>query len=260
LESVKLEKSSNGLWVCTLNRPAKLNALSRSMISELKSVFREVWQAAERLECRVFVIDSSTPKAFCVGADLHERREMNDQEVSQTLDALRVMTMALDEVSCPTIAIIEGAAFGGGLELALCCDIRVTKPGAFMGLTETRLAIIPGAGGTQRLSRLIGPARAKEYIFTGARLAAETAAQIGLVNACVDDPKAWAMSTATQILDGGPVAIRAAKQAINEGWGQSIDAGLDAERRAYELTLRTEDRLEGLRAFEEKRKPQYQGR
>ncbi len=260
METVVVDKGPQGLWTCTLNRPDKLNALSKIMIAELTQVFREIADAAGKYECRTLMLLSASPKAFCVGADLSERLRMNDAEVLETLDSLRTLTTALDEVPCPTIAVLEGAAFGGGLELALCCDLRVAKPGVQMGLTETRLAIIPGAGGTQRLTRLVGAAKAKEFIFTGARIGAEDAERVGLINACVDDPRAWASGVASQIIEGGPVALLAAKQAIDEGYTLTLDAGLDAERSAYERTLKTEDRLEGLRAFEEKRKPQYRGR
>jgi len=260
LEHVKLDKGPLGIWTCTLDRPEKLNALSRKLIEELRSCFTEVSAAAERFECRALVVASSTPKAFCVGADLSERRTMNESQVLEALDSLRHLMGALEKVPVPTIAVLEGAAFGGGLELALCCDLRVAKPGALMGLTETRLAIIPGAGGTQRLARLVGIARAKEMIFTGKRLSAEEAEIFGIVNACEEDPKAWAAAIASEIVQGGPVAIIAAKHAIEKGFGLPLEEGLNEERRAYEKTLHTQDRVEGLKAFDEKRKPLYQGR
>lgn len=260
MDTIQLTKGPLGIWTCTLNRPEKLNALSRKMIDELTTCFSEVAAAAERMECRVLLLSSSSPKAFCVGADLGERRSMDEKQVGQTLDALRAMTCALEAISVPTIAVIEGAAFGGGLELALCCDLRVAGPGALMGLTETRLAIIPGAGGTQRLTRLVGVARAKEFIFTGRRLGAQEAEIFGIVNASEDDARGWAHRIATEISEGGPVAILAAKEAIDRGIGRSMKEGLDVERTAYEKTLYTSDRVEGLKAFDEKRKPQYQGR
>ncbi len=260
METIQLIKGDQGIWTCTLTRPEKLNALSQKMIEELTACFKEVAAAAERMECRVLLLNSSSLKAFCVGADLGERRLMNEEQVCQTLDALRRMTCALENIAAPTIAIIEGAAFGGGLELALCCDLRVASPAALMGLTETRLAIIPGAGGTQRLARLVGLARAKEFIFTGRRLSAEEAEIFGLVNACEDDARGWASRIAMEIAEGGPVAILAAKDAIVKGFGRAIGEGLDFERAAYEKTLHTSDRVEGLKAFDEKRKPQYQGR
>lgn len=260
MEHVKLDKGPRGIWTCTLDRPEKLNALSRKLTDELTDCFVEVKTAAERFECRVLIVASSTPKAFSVGADLGERRGMNESQVCDALDSLRKLTTSLEKIPAPTIAVLEGAAFGGGLELALCCDLRVAKPGALMGLTETRLAIIPGAGGTQRLTRLVGIARAKEMIFTGKRLSAQEAMLFGVVGACEEDPHAWATSIASEIVEGGPVAVLAAKQAIETGYGLSLEQGLDEERRAYEKTLRTQDRVEGLKAFDEKRKPQYQGR
>jgi enoyl-CoA hydratase/carnithine racemase len=260
METIQLTKGAQGIWTCTLNRPEKLNALSRKMIEELTECFQEVAAATMRMECRVFLLNSATPKAFCVGADLAERRGMDEKQVGQTLDALRVMTRALEKIPAPTIAIVEGAAFGGGLELALCCDMRVARPSALLGLTETRLAIIPGAGGTQRLARLVGIARAKEFIFSGRRLSGEEAEIFGVVNACEDDAAAWALRVATEISEGGPLAVLAAKEAIEKGFGRSLEEGLDCERACYEKTLYTSDRVEGLKAFDEKRKPHYQGR
>lgn len=260
MDNVKLDKVPGGVWTCMLDRPAKLNALSGAMIEELRIVFEEAAEAARVFECRALLVVSSSPKAFCVGADLSERRTMNETQVLETLDALRAMTSALECVPVPTLAVVEGAAFGGGLELALCCDMRVATPSALMGLTETRLAIIPGAGGTQRLSRLLGIARAKEMIFSGKKIDGDHAAAMGLVNACEANARAWASHVAAEICAGGPVAILAAKEAINGGSGLSLEKALDQERRSYERTLRTQDRIEGLKAFDEKRKPQYQGR
>jgi methylglutaconyl-CoA hydratase len=254
-----IDRNVSGHWVCELNRPEKLNALSKQLVSELLDFFKEAQSAAQTYKLRVLTLKSSQTKAFCVGADLLERKKMNEDEVGLALDSLRELTSALAKISCPTIAFLEGAAFGGGLELALCCDLRVCSPQTQMGLTETRLAIIPGAGGTQRLTRLLGESRAKELIYTGKKLSGVEAATLGLVNACVADPKGWLQETVQQILDGGPVALRAAKQAIEKGLDLSLESALDQERVAYNLTLKTKDRIEGLQAFEEKRKARYQG-
>jgi len=259
MELVNLNKKSNGVWVCEINRPEKLNALSAQLIKELTQVFQDAAQAANKFECRAFLLKSSSPKAFCVGADLAERKGLDDAGVVEALDSLRKLTQSLENIPCPTLALVEGAAFGGGLELALCCDLRAASDKATMGLTETRLAIIPGAGGTQRLTRLIGPAKSKELIFSGKRLSAAEALSFGLLNTLSSEAEKWANEYLDGVVEGGPVALLAAKEAVNNGLNKSISEALDVERTAYLRTLKTEDRHEGLKAFAEKRKPQYKG-
>jgi enoyl-CoA hydratase/carnithine racemase len=168
----------------------------------------------------------------------------------------------LEALPQPTIGAINGVAFGGGCELLLACDLRVAAPHAELGLTETALAIIPGAGGTQRLPRLIGKARAKELVLTAKKLGAERAERIGLVNEIAPAGRLLerALELASAIAANGPVAVRAAKRAIDQGSEEPLARGLETEARCYELVLPTEDRLEALRAFAEKRKPRYLGR
>lgn len=164
---------------------------------------------------------------------------------------------------CPTISVIDGPALGGGCELALCTDIRVATKDALFGLPETGLAIIPGAGGTQRLPRLIGISKAKELIFTGDRVSANEALAMGLVNHVCDDfnlATEKAIEIAKKIGDKGPIAIRAAKKAIDGGEADDLRKGLEIEDKQYQKVLNTEDRLEGLKAFAEKRKPVYHGK
>ena len=162
----------------------------------------------------------------------------------------------------PVIAAVNGVALGGGTELALACDIRVASESATMGLTETRLAIIPGAGGTQRLPRLVGRGKAKELIFTGRRVDAKEALEIGLVNKAVPAERLLdeCLEMAGMICEAGPVAIGQAKYAINYGLEVDLHSGLAIESNAYWVTIPTEDRLEGLAAFREKRKPVYKGK
>ena len=166
-------------------------------------------------------------------------------------------------MECPTISVVDGPALGGGCELSLCSDLRVSTKQAIYGLPETGLAIIPGAGGTQRLARLIGISRAKELIFTGDRLTPEQALEIGLVNHVCEDYEAAsdkALEIAAKIGTKGPIAIRAAKKAIHFGIDMDLESGLQHEQECYKLVINTEDRLEGLKAFAEKRKPEYHGR
>jgi methylglutaconyl-CoA hydratase len=256
---VLVEYEKKGLAVIVLNRPDKMNALSKHLISELTEAASAVRQRAEDGEVRVCVLRSSSDRAFCAGADLAERAKMSVSEVKDTLKALRNLCGELAGVPVPTIAVIEGVAFGGGLELALACDMRIASPGAQLGLTETRLAIIPGAGGTQRLTRLVGESRAKEMIFRARRLSGLEAWDIGLVNVAESQPQKVALDWAEEILGNGPLALKAAKLAIEGGEGKELEEALDWEYEMYQRVLDTKDRVEGLKAFLEKRPPQYRG-
>ncbi len=257
---VEKKLSSNGILRISLNRPEKLNALSRAIIDELTAEFRELAKVSPTQNPRVVILNSTNPKAFCVGADLSERMTMTEEEVLEALDALKALTLSLEAIPMPTICVIEGAAFGGGLELALCCDLRIAHPKAAVGLTETSLGIIPGAGGTQRLTRLIGQAAAKEIIFLARRLPAPEARDLGLLNLVADNPLETAESWAHELCSRGPLALRAAKRAIRGALDvSSLSEGLALEREAYLETLYSKDRKEGLTAFKEKRSPSYCG-
>ena len=187
---------------------------------------------------------------------------MSEPEVRAFLDQLRRTLRAIEKSDCVFIAAINGSAFGGGTELALACDLRVAAPAAELGLTEVKLGIIPGGGGTQRLTRLIGPARAKDLILTGRRLNAAEAFSIGLVSRLAPEGRLLdaAFALAESIVENAPVAVATAKHAIDEGVALELDAALALELQKYEAVLKTEDRLEGLRAFAEKRVPCYEGR
>lgn len=251
---------AEGVGTLTLNRPDKLNALSLAMLTELETRLLEAQRLADVGDLRVLILNSSSPKAFCVGADLDERLKMNEEQVVTTLDQqLRIMN-GLAALAIPTLAVIEGLAFGGGLELALAADLRIACATAQLALSETRLAIIPGAGGTQRLTRLVGSARAKELIFMAKRLSGHECENIGLVNKTDAAPLAIAQSWAREILKAGPLAIRAAKRAIDGGIHLEMSEALLWERSCYESTLKSADRLEGLRSFHEKRTPVYKGK
>lgn len=244
--------------VLRMSRPEAMNALSRDL---LETLWAEVEKAAVRREVRALIL-AGTEKAFCAGADLKERKTMNPTEVRAFLRRIRGIMDLVERVPMPTIAAIDGVAFGGGCELALACDLRVLGAGARIGLTECALGIIPGAGGTQRLPRLVGPAKAKELIFTARRLTADDAHGLGLANRVVDagGAVAGALALATEIAGCAPIAVEAAKAAIDGGLSTGISEGLLLETRAYEVTLYTEDRLEALQAFAEKRPPRFQGK
>lgn len=174
---------------------------------------------------------------------------------------LRSSFNELEQLPMPTIAAIEGAALGGGLEMALSCDFRIAGAKALLGCPETSLAIIPGAGGTQRLPRLIGLSKAKELIYTSRRIGAETAEKIGLVDYAVDENGALAkaLELAREILPNGPIGVRMAKEAIAKGLEVDQVSGMAIERACYAQVIPTKDRMEGLQAFREKRKPSYKG-
>lgn len=186
---------------------------------------------------------------------------MDPQEVSSFVFGLRTSFAALEGLPMPTIAAVEGAALGGGLELAMACDLRVAGEKALLGLPETALAIIPGAGGTQRLPRLVGAAKAKELVFTARRFGAEDAKDMGLVNRVAPAGEAYdsALELAREILPQGPVALRVAKVAISQGVEMDKTSGMKLEEQCYAQVIPTKDRIEGLTAFREKRKPVYTG-
>lgn len=245
--------------ILTLNRPGVMNSFNFAMLNALKSAIEEI-----RFDpaIRVVIITGSGEKAFCAGADLKERATLSEIEVKKFIYTIRNLFTEIENLNKPVIAAVNGVALGGGTELLLACDIRVAARQAAMGLTETRLAIIPGAGGTQRLPRLIGKGKAKELIFTGKRVSAEEALEIGLVNRICEkeDLLDEAMKIAGMICETGPIAIEQAKYAINNGTETDLSTGLAIESNAYWITIPTEDRLEGLAAFREKRKPVYKGK
>jgi enoyl-CoA hydratase/carnithine racemase len=245
------------IW--TIDGEGRRNAISRAMLQELASLVERV--SASRAT-RAVILTGAGDKAFCAGADLKERSSMGEPEVRAFLEQLRRTLRAIEKSDCVFIAALNGTAFGGGTELALACDLRVAAPVAELGLTEVKLGIIPGGGGTQRLSRLIGPGRAKDLILTGRRLNAAEAFSIGLVNRLAPEGRLLdaAFSLAESIVENAPVAVSTAKHAIDEGLALEMDAALALELQKYEAVLKTEDRLEGLRAFAEKRPPAFKGR
>lgn len=252
-------EAKEGLEVWTIDGEDRRNAIRRAMLAEFESMVARV--SADR-SVRAVVITGAGEKAFCAGADLKERATMKEEEVRAFLDGLRRTLRALETSDCIFIAAINGVALGGGTELALACDLRVAASHAELGLTEVKLGIIPGGGGTQRLPRLIGPGRAKELILTGRRVPAAEALTLGLVNRVAPEGQllAAAVDLAQSIVQNAPLALGAAKHAVDEGLSLGMEDALRLELTKYELVLKTEDRLEGLRAFAEKRAPRFQGR
>jgi methylglutaconyl-CoA hydratase len=247
-----------GIVLLGLDRASAKNALGRQLLEAFRTALEDLRSDPV---VRVVLIHSRVPGIFCAGADLKERTAMSPFEAATFVEDIRAAFTELEELPVPTIAVLEGGAFGGGLELALAADLRVAGAETRMGLVETSLAIIPGAGGTQRLPRLIGASRAKELIFTARRIGAEEAGRLGLVDRVVTAGEALetALALAREMLPNGPVALRMAKVAVNQGLGLDLAAGLAIERACYAQVLPTQDRLEGLAAFREKRRPRYRG-
>ena len=258
-EDILLEDRRDGVLLLTLNRPEVMNALNFPLLHALRERIDSV--RFER-EVRVLVIAGAGEKAFCSGADLKERAGLSPDKVKEYIFTIRNLFTAVEDLNKPVIAAVNGIALGGGTELALASDIRIASENATMGLTETRLAIIPGAGGTQRLPRLIGKGKAKELIFTGRRVPAAEALQIGLVNQVFPLERLLeeCRKMAALICEGGPVAIEQAKYAINNGLETDLHTGLAIESNAYWVCIPTEDRTEALAAFREKRKPVFRGK
>ncbi len=256
-EFLKVEQKGQ-IAILTLNRPEIMNALNFPLLKELNHFITE---ANFDKGVRVIIITGAGEKAFCAGADLKERRTMTPDEVKRYIFTIRTTFTAVEYLPKPVIAAVNGVALGGGTELALACDMRIASKNATMGLTETSLAIIPGAGGTQRLARAVGKGKAKEMIFLAKRISADEAYEIGLVNKVVEPEKLLdeAISWAKKICENGPIAIEQAKMAINYGTETDIFTGLAFETQCYNVLIPTKDRLEGLQAFKEKRKPQYKG-
>ncbi|KAJ2758708.1 hypothetical protein IWQ57_006751, partial [Coemansia nantahalensis] len=257
VEVARLSGADAGIVALGLSRPRAKNALSRSVVAQLHQALVDIRADSS---ARAVVLHSRVPGVFCAGADLKERATMAPAEVDAFLGSMRAVFTDLERLPLPTIAALDGAALGGGLELALCCDLRVAGPGAVLGLPETSLAIIPGAGGTQRLTRLIGPSRTKALVFTARRLSAPAAHAMGVVTDAVADaaPDAAyhrALAWAREIVPNGPLAVRMAKRAIDHAGAVDPTTGLDIENLCYARLIPTQDRLEGLRAFKEKRPP-----
>ncbi len=254
-----LVRREDGVATITLNRPDVLNAMNNPMRRELVEAFTRL---REDQEVKAILITGAGERAFSAGADIREFLEplvpASFREARKRLDFRREM----DRCPQPIIAAIRGYALGGGLELALACDIRIAAEDAQLGLTEINLAIIPGGGGTQRLPRLVGRGKALEMILTGARVHASEALRIGLVERVVPVAELMpaAQAVARAIADKAPIALRYAKEAVVSGLELPLADGLRLENDLSTLLRTTEDRVEGARAFVEKRRPKWSGR
>lgn len=258
-EELLLSREEEGVVLLTLNRPEVMNSLNFDL---LRALWDQIKALRFRSDVRVVIITGAGEKGFCAGADLKERITLSEVQVKEYITTIRDLFSEIEHLNKPVIAAVNGVALGGGTELALASDLRIASENATLGLTETRLAIIPGGGGTQRLPRLVGRSKAKELIFTGRRVEAKEALELGLVNRICPQEELLqeCRNMAAMICETGPIAVSQAKYAINRGMETDITTGLAIESNAYWLTIPTEDRLEGLAAFREKRKPVYKGK
>ncbi len=252
--SVAVEKS---VATVRLNRPEALNALNAKMVRELV-VALDTLDADESIRC---VVLTGSDRAFCAGADVKEMVNLSAAEMSAG-DHLRPVWERVWKLQKPIIAALSGYALGGGLELAMCCDMIVASAGTKLGQPEINIGVIPGGGGTQRLARAVGKYKAMEMILTGTMISAEEAKQHGLVNKVVSREKYLeeAKAVAMEIASKAPLATRLAKQAINKAFELGVTEGVEFERQLFYLLFSTEDKNEGMRAFMEKRKPDFTGK
>jgi enoyl-CoA hydratase/carnithine racemase len=257
-ETVFVERDDH-LAHIVLNRPEVLNAIDNRLAEDLIAACEEV---AGDARVWTVILRGAGERAFCAGADLKARRDFTPEDWAAQRALFRRTFAAVRAVPQPMIAAVHGFALGGGTELAMLCDVIVAADNAVFGLTEVSLGIIPGGGGTQSLPRLIGRNRAKELIFAARRIRADEAYRLGLVNHVVPSAELLPKATelATEFMKNSPFAVRQAKWAIDTGADAPFDEGLEREHEAYLRAIASEDRHEGIAAFNEKRPPRFSGR
>ena len=254
-----LYEKSAGTANITINRPQALNALNKETILEISL---RIADARQDENIKVIVITGAGDRAFCAGADLNMMKDINAYKGMRLSQIGQKLTKEIEELEKPVIAAINGYALGGGLELAMACDLRIASENAKLGQPEVNVGLIPGWGGTQRLPQFVGKGKAKEMIFTGKRIDAKTAEQLGLVNKVVplEQLKSTVEKLASELMNKPPIAIELAKQLINSSIETDLKVGLKNEAEAFGILTSTEDLTEGVTAFLEKRKPQYKGK
>lgn len=258
MTNILLRKENNIAYI-TINREEALNCFNYDTLHQLQQVVDAI---SIDPAVKVIIFTGAGDRSFSAGADLKERKTLKESDVRRNVKAIRDVFNNIANLPQPTIAAVNGYAFGGGFELMIACDFSIAAEGVKMGLTETSWAIIPGAGGTQRLPRLVGEMRAKELIFTARKFTAEEGVQLGVVLKVVQIENLLnsCEQLANEIMKNGPVAIKQAKYAITQGMNTDLQTGLAIESKAYELTIPTEDRMEALLAFSEKRNPVFLGK
>jgi enoyl-CoA hydratase/carnithine racemase len=259
-ETIKLERGiqNEGIVTLTLNRPESMNAMNTKMALEIIEVLHELKYDDS---VRVLIITASGSKSFCVGADLKERNGMTQKDWKKQHDYFEEVTENIREFPYPVIGAINGYALGGGLEIALSCDVRTASNQVGMGLPEAKLGLIPGIGGTQLLARLVPIGIAKEMLYTGKRITAEEGKQWGLLNHVFTTETLLeeTLQLAETIAKNAPLSLKAIKKAVNKGTETDLATGLVLELEAYYKCANSEDRLEGIYAFNEKRTPEWKG-
>lgn len=254
-ETIIYEKEG-GVGIVTLNRPERLNAINYQLVMDLIAIVTEM----EQDEALRAVIITGAGRGFCAGADIKELADPNARRLP--VGGRYTFFNKLEDLPKPVIAAINGPCNGGGLELALCCDFRIASEAATFGLGEVKLGVIPAGGGTARLPRLIGPGRAKEFLYFGNRIDGQEAYNIGLVNKVVpadklmDEAKAWA----SELVERPPLSLSMLKNCVNVGMQMDLLGAIDYEAKCAAVLMNTEDMTEGMRAFVEKRKPEFKGR
>ncbi|KAM3876148.1 enoyl-CoA hydratase domain-containing protein 2, mitochondrial [Diretmus argenteus] len=258
----RLDGADAGIVELLMCRHKARNALGYVFVSQMRKL---VSSLSHDSDVRVVVFRSLVPGVFCAGADLKERSLMDNTQSDVFVHSLRSLMTQIASLPMPTIAAVDGFALGGGLELALACDLRTAAYSAQMGLIETTRGLLPGAGGSQRLPRTVGISLAKELIFTGRRVGGQAALELGLVNRATEQNQTGdaayreALSLAREIVPQAPIAVRLAKEAMNRGIEVDMASAMEIERMCYKLVIPTRDRQEGMAAFIEKRPPQYIG-
>ena len=252
-------EKSEGIATITLNRPEALNAFSKEVVTEIMQALEDVKNDES---VRVVVLTGAGEKAFSAGADIKAMVGMNALKARELSLMGEKLCVALESLEKPVIAAINGYAFGGGMEVSMACDIRIASENALMGQTEINIGLIPGWGGTQRLTRLVGVGKTKELVFTGKRIDAKTAEQLGIVNMVVpaEKFKETVRQFALDLASKAPVALKVAKALINKGADIGLESALALEREGFGVVASTEDLQEGVKAFTEKRKPTFKGK
>lgn len=259
-ENIKLEHKENGVWVLTINRPQALNALNSGVLNEMGEAVRQISELRFE-DAKALIVTGAGEKAFVAGADIKEMIDLNEDQAKQFSQRGQSIFHEMNLLKIPVIAAVNGFALGGGLELALACDFIIASENAKFGLPEVSLGLIPGFGGTVRLTRAVGIRRARELTLTGDMINATQALQMGLVNHVVPQAEliATVMKKIEMILLRSPLAVAEAKKSINQAFDLDTEPALENEAQIFANLFTSQDTREGTQAFIEKRKPSFKG-
>lgn len=256
METLIVEHKGEGVLLVTLNRPGAGNSLSSQMAQELL----DLWRSDEARSQRAIVLTGAGERIFCAGADLKERDGMSDEAWVAQHRLFEAMRDALIDLPCPVICAVNGAAYGGGSEIALACDFAYAAPSARFALTEVKLGIMPGLGGALNLAAAAGERRAREVLMTGEPFGTTEALAWGVINRICDDVVGEALATAAKIAANAPLSVRAIRNTLSETRGMGLRRAIEVELTHYDSLTPTADRREGIAAFNEKRNPRFEGR